>query len=195
MNTYVTAEIIKQLREKKGLTQSGLAKIIGVSDKAVSKWETGKGLTDISLIEPLSAALSVSVAELLSGECIKNENKSGNMKKSNFFVCPVCSNIIHSVGKNLNSCCGINLPPLEAEEENERHTITVENIGSEIFVTVNHKMTKTHYISFIAYVTSDRCELVKLYPEQDAAVYFTKRGGGTIYAYCNKDGLFKKEIQ
>lgn len=60
MNTYVTAEIIKQLREKKGLTQSGLAKIIGVSDKAVSKWETGKGLPDISLIEPLSAALSVS---------------------------------------------------------------------------------------------------------------------------------------
>ncbi|MBR0466409.1 MAG: helix-turn-helix domain-containing protein [Clostridia bacterium] len=195
MNTYVTAEIIKQLREKKGLTQSGLAKIIGVSDKAISKWETGKGLPDISLIEPLSAALSVSVAELLSGECIKNENKSGNMKKSNFFVCPVCSNIIHSVGKNLNSCCGINLPPLEVEEENERHTITVENIGSEIFVTVNHEMTKTHYISFIAYVTSDRCELVKLYPEQDAAVYFTKRGGGTIYAYCNNDGLFKKELQ
>ncbi|MBR3144455.1 MAG: hypothetical protein IKF53_01000, partial [Clostridia bacterium] len=83
----------------------------------------------------------------------------------------------------------------EEEEENERHTITVENIASEIFVTVNHEMTKTHYISFIAYVTSDRCELVKLYPEHDAAVYFTKRGGGTIYTYCNKDGLFKKELQ
>lgn len=80
MNTYVTAEIIKQLREKKGLTQSGLAKIIGVSDKAVSKWETGKGLPDISLIEPLSAALSVSVAELLSGECHGSSKTHGSTR-------------------------------------------------------------------------------------------------------------------
>ena len=54
MDTYITGAEIKRLRKNKNLTQSDLAKIIGVSSKAVSKWETGKGLPDISLIEPLS---------------------------------------------------------------------------------------------------------------------------------------------
>lgn len=58
MNTYITGTIIKRLRENKNLTQGELAEKIGVSSKAVSKWETGKGLPDISLIEPLSSALS-----------------------------------------------------------------------------------------------------------------------------------------
>ena len=57
MNNYITGKIIKELREKEHLTQIELANIINVSDKAISKWETGKGLPDISLIEPLSKAL------------------------------------------------------------------------------------------------------------------------------------------
>ncbi|MBQ1186831.1 MAG: helix-turn-helix transcriptional regulator, partial [Clostridia bacterium] len=63
MNTYVTGAVIKRLREAKGLTQNELAEKIGVSSKAVSKWETAKGLPDISLIEPISIALGVSVME------------------------------------------------------------------------------------------------------------------------------------
>ena len=70
MNTYVTGATIKKLRETKGLTQLQLAEIIGVSSKAVSKWETAKGLPDISLIEPLGQVLGVSVMELMSGEMI-----------------------------------------------------------------------------------------------------------------------------
>ena len=67
MDTYVTGITIKTLREKKGLTQTELADILGVSSKAISKWETAKGLPDISLIEPLANALSVSVMELMTG--------------------------------------------------------------------------------------------------------------------------------
>ena len=191
MNNYITGKIIKELREKQGLTQLELAEIINVSDKAVSKWETGKGLPDITLIEPLAKALKVSVIELMNGEYITNKNESSNMLKSKFSVCPVCGNIIHTMGENINSCCGINLPILEAEEGDN---ITCEMVENEIFVSLTHEMSKEHYISFIAYVTNDRCEIVKLYPEQNAEARFLKRGRGIIYAYCNKDGLMKKNI-
>lgn len=191
MNNYITGKIIKELREKQVLTQLELAEIINVSDKTVSKWETGKGLPDITLIEPLAKALKVSVIELMNGEYITNKNESSNMLKSKFSVCPVCGNIIHTMGENINSCCGINLPILEAEEGDN---INCEMVENEIFVSLNHEMSKEHYISFIAYVTNDRCEIVKLYPEQNAEARFLKRGRGIIYAYCNKDGLMKKNI-
>ncbi len=194
MNNYITGKIIKELREKKQLTQMELAEVIGVSDKTISKWETGKGLPDISLIEPLAKVLEVSIIELMNGEYITNRNKSGNMLKSNFSVCPVCGNIIHTMGENINSCCGINLPILEAELENEKHTINCEIIENEYYISLEHEMTKNHYISFITYITNDKCEIAKLYPEQNAEVRFTKKGNGIIYAYCNKDGLVKKHV-
>ena len=194
MNNYITGKIIKELREKQNLTQLDLANMLCVSNKTVSKWETGKGLPDISLIEPLSKALKVSVIELMNGQYLTNENKASNMLKSKFSVCPVCGNIIHAMGENVNSCCGINLPVLEAENENDKHIINCETLENEYYVWINHEMTKEHYISFIAYITNDRCEIVKLYPEQNAETRFLKRGKGLIYAYCNKDGLIKKNI-
>ena len=194
MNNYITGKIIKELREKQNLTQIELANMINVSDKTVSKWETGRGIPDISLIEALSKALKVSVIELMNGEYIINKNKSCNMLKSKFCVCPICGNIIHTMGENLNSCCGINLPILEAEPENENHIINCKVVENEYYVFINHDMTKEHNISFIAYITADRCEIQKLYPEQNAEARFLNRGKGIIYIYCNKDGLIKKII-
>ena len=194
MNNYITGKIIKELREKEKLTQLKLANIIGVSDKTISKWETGKGLPDITLIESLSKALKVSVIELMNGEYKMNQNKSGNMLKSKFSVCPICGNIIHTMGENINFCCGINLPIIEAELENENHIINCEIIENEYYISIKHDMKKEHYISFIAYITDDRSEIVKLYPEQNAEARFLKRGKGIIYAFCNKDGLIKKYI-
>lgn len=194
MNNYITGKIIKELREGKNLTQIELANMLNVSDKTISKWETGKGLPDITLIEPLSKALNVSVIELMNGEYITNQNKSSNMLKSSFSVCPICGNIIHTMGENINSCCGITLPILEADSENDKHIINCDVVENEYFISINHEMSKNHYISFIAYVTNDRCEVVKLYPEQSAEARFLRRGKGIIYAYCNKDGLIKKEI-
>ena len=66
MNRYVTGAMIKKLREGSKMTQSELAQKLSVSDKAVSKWETGKGYPDITLIEPLAKALDISVMELLA---------------------------------------------------------------------------------------------------------------------------------
>lgn len=79
MDAYVTGATIRKLREAKKLTQAQLADKLDVSDKAVSKWETGKGLPDITLIEPLAAALGVSLMELLSGDKISNNNRAANM--------------------------------------------------------------------------------------------------------------------
>ncbi|MBR3955788.1 MAG: helix-turn-helix domain-containing protein [Clostridia bacterium] len=194
MNTYVTGQTIKKLREAKGLTQSDLADRIGVSSKAVSKWETAKGLPDISLLEPLSLALGVSVSELLSGNTVVNKNISSNILFSKFYVCPVCGNIIHATGKSVISCCGITLPPLEAEDTDEDHTVTIEAVEDEKFITVNHPMTKSHFISFLAYVTSDKVHFVKLYPEGNAETRMQFRGRGYLYLYCNKHGLMKVRV-
>lgn len=195
MNNYVTGAAIKALREKKRLTQNELAEMIQVSDKAVSRWETGKGFPDISLIEPISKALGISVIELISGELVTNKNRSSNMKRSKFYVCPICGNIIHSAGEAVISCCGITLPALEAEAGDEKHSLNIERIEDEIYVTADHEMTKSHYISFIAYITDSKTELVKLYPESNAETRFFIRGGGDLYFFCNRHGLYKKTFK
>ena len=194
MNSYITGATIKTLREKKGLTQNQLAEMVGVSSKAVSKWETAKGLPDITLIEPLAKSLSVSVMELMSGDTVVNKNLSANMLRSKFYVCPICNNIIRSMGDAVISCCGVNLPPLEAEETDYAHPVTIEKVEDEHFITVNHPMTKDHYISFIAFLTSDRVQFVKLYPEGNAEVRINLRGGGYLYIYCNRHGLMNIKV-
>ena len=194
MNAYLTGATIKQLRETKCLTQTQLADLLGVTAKAVSKWETGKGLPDITLIQPLALALGVSVPELMSGEVVQNKNLSSNLLRSKFYVCPLCGNVLHATGSAMVSCCGIPLPPLEAEDTDDTHLITIEKVEDEYFVTVNHEMTKEHYISFIAHLTMDRLQLVKFYPEGNAETRFPLRGGGYLYFYCNKHGLMKRRI-
>ena len=194
MNTYVTGNTIKQLREGRGLTQAELAQMIGVSSKTVSKWETAKGLPDITLLQPLAQALGISVIELMNGEQITNRNVSANLLRGKFYVCPVCGNAIHSTGSALVSCCGITLPPLEAEEADEDHGITIENVEDEHFITVHHPMTKEHFISFAAFVTCDRIQMVKFYPEGNAETRMQLRGMGQLYYYCNRHGLFRKKV-
>ena len=194
MNTYVTGTTIRHLREKRNMTKAKLAEILGVSSKTISKWETAKGLPDISLLQPLAQALGISVIELMNGEYILNQNTSANMLRCKFYVCPVCGNVIHSTGNTVVSCCGITLPALEPEEGDEDHPITLEPVEDETFLTVQHPMTKAHFISFVSFVTSDRIQLVKFYPEGNAETRLQLRGRGYLYYYCNRHGLFRKKI-
>ena len=190
MDRYVTGAVIRRLRENKKMTQEELAEKVFVSSKAVSKWETGQGFPDVSLIEPLAKALDISVIELLSGEDIRNCNRSSNMTKGKFYVCPVCGNVINTTGEAVVSCCGITLPPLEPEAPDEEHGITVEIIEDEYYVTVCHPMTKEHYISFLAAVSDQGIQLTKLYPEGNAEARFRISCVRKMYAYCNRHGLF-----
>ena len=195
MNQYITGAVIKELREKNNLTQAELSKKLNVSDKTVSKWETAKGYPDISLLEPIAKVFGVSVTELLSGNAISNMNVSANMMRSKFYVCPVCGNIIHCMGETVINCHGIQLLPESAELSDENHKIVIERIEDEYFVQIEHDMSKEHYISFIAAVSSDRLQLVKLYPEGNAETRFKLRGVKRIYIFCNRDGLFYLDIK
>ncbi len=194
MDHYITGGTIKRLRESMRMTQLQLAEQLNVSDKTVSKWETCKGLPDISLLEPLAKALRVSVPELLSGQQIINQNRGANLKRTSLYVCPICGNVLCSSGNALVSCCGITLPPLEAEEPDPEHTLRHEPAEDEFFLSIPHEMTKQHYISFMAFVSSGRLELVKLYPEGNAEARMSLRGGGLLYWYCNRHGLFCQKI-
>lgn len=73
MNAILTGQFISRVRMEKGMTQKELAQKVGVTDKAVSKWETGRGMPDISSLDALCNALDVSVNELLSGEVLPPE--------------------------------------------------------------------------------------------------------------------------
>lgn len=195
MNPYVTGAIIKALREKQNLTQAALAQQLCVSDKTISKWETGKGYPDISLLDPIAKAFGVSVSELLSGNAISNVNMSGNMLRSKFYVCPVCGNILHSMGEAVIHCHGVQLLPAVPEEPDENHAISIEVVEDEYFVHIQHDMTKQHHISFIAALSMDRIQMVKLYPEGNAEARFQLRGVTRILFYCNRDGLYAARVQ
>lgn len=73
MNALETGKFISSKRREKGLTQKELAEKLGVTDKAVSKWETGRGMPDVSVLEDLSKELEVSVSEILNGGEVERE--------------------------------------------------------------------------------------------------------------------------
>ena len=125
MDHYITGAAIRRLREQKNLTQAELAALVDVSPKTVSKWETARGLPDVSLLDAIAAALDVSVLELMSGNTVSNKNTSGNLLRSRFYCCPICANTFHAMGEAVISCCGVTLPPLEAEAVDAAHAVTV----------------------------------------------------------------------
>lgn len=195
MNSYVTGAMIKKLREEKGLTQETLAGRIHVSAKAVSKWETGQGLPDISLLEPLSKALGISVIELFSGENVVNKNRASNLLKSVCYVCPVCGNGILALGQAVVSCCGITLPPVTPEECDVEHEISVSYDDGEYLVSLSHPMEKTHYIACLIAVSDNGTQFVKLYPEGEAQARIRPERVKWIYAYCNRHGMFRVNVK
>jgi len=194
MNPYVTGTVIKELREKQYLTQVELADKLGVSDKTISKWETAKGYPDISLLETLAKVLGVSVTELFTGNLVSNVNVSGNMMRSKFYVCPICGNIFHSMGEAVIQCHGILLTPCQPEESDENHKVFIERVEDEYYIQIEHDMTKQHYISFVAALSSDKIQLIKLYPEGNAQARVKMNGVKKLVFYCNRDGLFSISI-
>jgi len=136
----------------------------------------------------------ISIAELVSGKAVSNVNVSANMLRSKFYVCPVCGNAIHSMGEAVISCHGISLTPAQAENSDEQHKIFVEGVEDEYYVRIEHDMTKQHFISFIAALSPDRIQMVKLYPEGNAEARFKINSVKQIYYYCNRDGLFSINI-
>lgn len=194
MDKYITGAAIRRLRESRKMTQEELANKIFVSPKTVSKWETAQGLPDITLLEPLARALGISVIELFSGGEIRNRNRSANIAKTCFYVCPVCGNVIRATGEAVVSCCGISLPPLVPEEPDAEHEIRLQKVEDEYYVSLDHPMSREHHISFLAAVSDHGVQFVKLYPEGPAEARFRIDRVKALYAYCNHHGLFRLSL-
>ncbi len=195
MDKKKTGILIKEARIRKKYTQSELGDLLGVTNKAISRWENAKGYPDITLLEPIAGIFGVSITELISGNAISNANVQANMLRSKIYVCPVCGNVIHSMGEAVVNCHGILLCPIEPDVADNKHRIIIERAEDEYFVQIEHEMTKEHFISFIAAISSDRIQMHKLYPEGNAEARFKINGVEQIYFYCNKDGLFAIKVR
>lgn len=190
MQNSNVGNIIRTLRLEQKMTQKQLADKMNISDKTVSKWERGLGLPDISLILKLADLLGVDMQNLLAGDMTPNDFVGGNLKHTKFFVCPTCHNITLCTGDAEVSCCGkkLTVQIMKKAEENEK--LSVQVLENDWFITSVHPMTKNHYISFAAFVTGDRIQIMKQYPEWYLNVRIPKGGHEMLIWYCTIHGLF-----
>lgn len=193
MDCTKAGKLILTLRKEKNMTQKEVADALNISDKTISKWERGLGSPDVSLLRELSNVLGVDIEKILLGDLKPNTKDTGNLKNIKFYVCQDCGDIIYSTGKPDISCCGRKLIPLIDKQQNEEYKIYIDEIEDDYYIVIEHEMTKNHYISFVAFVSSDQVLFVKLYPEQNAEVRIPKRKKGKLYVYCSQHGLWRKE--
>jgi transcriptional regulator with XRE-family HTH domain len=194
MDNRKIGELILHLRKEKGLTQKQLAEQMNISDRTISKWERGYGCPDISLLPSLSTLLGVNIEYILDGELSSNEFVGGNMKKSHYFVCQACNNIVLATGNSTISCCGRKLEPLEEKKAAEDEKLSISEIDNEWFISSDHPMKKDHYISFIAIATGDQVQIIKLYPEWGLQARIPKRKYGKLLWYDTQHGLYYQVI-
>ena len=190
MQTDKIGNTIRNLRMERKMTQKQLADRLGVSDKAVSKWERGLGCPDISLFPDLSDILGVDIGKLLAGNLAPNDFVGGNMKKSKYYVCPICHNITLCTGEAEVSCCGRKLEAQRMQKAEESERLSVESIENDWFITSEHPMTKDHYISFVAFATGGGIQIIKQYPEWNLQLRIPGRGRGMLVWFCVEHGLF-----
>ena len=190
MDCFKIGQLIASLRKERTMTQKQLADQLHISNKTVSKWERGQGCPDVALWEALSSILGADLLKLLQGEMSPNRPDIGRMDRIRFYRCPTCGNILTSTGSANLSCCGRRLSPLIPTPLIEGHEVKREEVDIEYYVTLNHEMTREHYIVFAAYVLGDRIYLARLYPEQEAAFVIPLMSArGTLYIYCSKHGF------
>ena len=190
MDQVKTGMLIRTLRLRHGYTQLGLANAIGVSDKAVSKWERGYGAPDISLLPELSKALAVDMEALLKGDLEEAMKCNDNIKKTRFYICSDCGNLMTSMDDAAIVYCGKKLSSLVPSKVDDAHVLDIERSDGGLFITTSHEMTKDHYISFVAFLTDDTMIVKKLYPEWNLQVRLPFFAYGTLLWFCNRDGLF-----
>lgn len=195
MDQIKTGQIIRTLRMRAGLTQKQLADMLNVTDKAVSKWETGGGCPDISMLTDLADIFGADIHALLSGEINENESEAGNMKKLKFYVCPDCGNIVFSSSEAAVSCCGKKLSALAPRKAEENEMLTVENIDGGLYISSDHPMTKEHYISFVGYVNDNTAIICKQYPEWNLQATLPLCNSGRLVWYCTQCGLLYQDIR
>lgn len=181
--------LIRSLRVEQKMTQRQLAEQMNISDKTISKWERGAGCPDVSLLPELSGLLGVSIEKILGGDLAANAFIGGNMKNTDYYVCPFCGNLLFSTGKAEIFCCGRKLEPLTAKKAEAEEKLHMEQVEDEWFITSDHPMRKENYISFVALASGGKIHIVKQYPQWDLQVRFPKREHGKLLWYSRNKGL------
>ena len=194
MDNVKTGQLICKLRKEKNMTQQQLADILMVSPKTISKWETGAGCPDISVLPQLAAELGVSAEQLLKGSLQPSLQDGGNMKRVKFYRCETCGNVLTGTGEAEIICCGRKLDALKVMPMDDAHTLQLEQLEDDYFITAAHDMIKEHFITFVAWASFDRVMLVRLYPEQNAELRMHLPRKGDLYVCCSKDGLFRQKL-
>lgn len=186
--------LIRRLRQERGMTQRQLAERMGISDKTVSKWERGMGCPDLSLLPDLSDIFHVGLDQLLTGELDAREALGGNMKRTAFYICPDCGNVVAAMADAAVSCCGKRLEASQPQKAEGEDCLTVETVENDLFITSDHPMSKDHYITFAALLTGDSLILRKQYPEWGLQVRLPAVGHGRLLWYCSRHGLFCQPV-
>ena len=194
MDQTKTGRLIRALRQSRSMTQAELGERLGVGGKAVSKWECGAGAPDIALLPRLSELLGVDTEALLRGELGEKDRSSGNLRRTRFYACPDCGNLVCSLEGAEVRCCGRRLAALvpRAAEEGERLTVTLSD--GDWYVTARHPMTREHYVSCLLLRTGDTLLLRKLYPQWDLSARLPYFPQGTLFWYDTREGLLFQEL-
>ena len=195
MDNRKMGELIRALRIEHNLTQLQLAELLHISDRTVSKWERGLGCPELTLLPDLSRVFGVDMESLLTGELNKNPSSGGNVRKMRFYVCPECGNMITSMEASMAICCGRKLEAMVPQKATEEQKLNVTTVEHDFYITTDHEMSKQHYITFVAMLTSDTMILKKLYPEWDLQVRFPAYLRGRLVWYCSRHGLFYQEVR
>ncbi len=143
MAHYVTGASIKALRERKADPKQ-LAEQILVSDKAVSKWETGKGLPDLCW-SPWPRPWGLWWRNCCPGSTGPTPIGPGNLLRSQWYVCPVCGNVVYALGQEFSLLWGGAFRRRKREEAEGEHAITVEQVEMTITLPWDHPMSKGHF--------------------------------------------------
>ena len=190
MNAEKTGSLIRSLRIKKGLTQKELAQMICVTDKAVCKWEKGRGCPNITLISQLSKVLEVDIQSILQGYLDKNKKIGENMNHLKFYKCPTCGNLVTSIKSVELSCCGNKLSPVSAQTRSEpEYQPVIQEFDGQYSIKFNHPMTKSDYISQVIAVRYDQIITVNLYAESEALFTLPQVQGLRLFVITNKSEL------
>lgn len=190
MNAEKTGNLIRSLRIKKGLTQKELAQMICVTDKAVCKWEKGRGCPNITLISQLSKVLEVDIQSILQGYLDKNKKIGENMNHLKFYKCPTCGNLVTSIKSVELSCCSNKLSPVSAQTRSDpEYQPVIQEFDGQYSIKFNHPMTKSNYISQVIVVRYDQIMTVNLYAESEAIITIPQVRGIRLFVITNKSEL------
>ena len=189
MNQKKIGNFIAVRRKEIGLTQSQLAEKLGITDKAVSKWETGRSMPDLSLFSPLCDLLHITLNELLSGEFISDENRK---EKSNQVLLEVLTSWLGKDQWHMKQNDSI---PVVLKIKNISKLYETENNATMAVKNVSFEVAKGSFVGIMGASGSGKTSLLNMVAAIDRATDGQiEIDGQVVTELCEKDlARFRRE--